>query len=360
MLGSNPAEWYNYSINIYTKGSETITMARDIADDTKFDKIYWHGAFYEALQLEFNDYLDILDFTNEYALGKEALKMDALVIRKNSSRQVDKNIGKIFKGYNIFEFKSEKDTLTWRDYNKVIAYAYLYSSFNGVQIRDITITFAVTIHPRTLIKYLQEERAIEVKEIDDGIYTVADKTFDVQILESKKLPRDQNLFLRNLRSKLPLQDAHETITKYQSIKTIETKNVYLDRLLKANIKIFREVMKMTDSLADTIRYIMQDSKRWKEMIELEAQVIAKEKAENWAKDMAEDMAYDIAQDMAQDMAQDIAQDMAHGIAEDMAQNMITQKMLDIAKRLLQTGLAIEDVAKNTELPPHIVASLVSA
>ena len=45
-------------------------------------KVFWHGAFFEALQLEFHRYRDSLKFENEVLLSKEALKMDVLVIRK--------------------------------------------------------------------------------------------------------------------------------------------------------------------------------------------------------------------------------------------------------------------------------------
>jgi len=70
------------------------------------------------------------------------------VIKKKPGERIDKNIGRIFKTHNIFEFKSETDSLTERDYNKVIAYALLYSSFTPASVADITVSFTVTIHPR--------------------------------------------------------------------------------------------------------------------------------------------------------------------------------------------------------------------
>jgi hypothetical protein len=45
-------------------------------------KIYWHEAFYEALQLELHRYKDFLEFQNEHRLSKEALRVDVSVIKK--------------------------------------------------------------------------------------------------------------------------------------------------------------------------------------------------------------------------------------------------------------------------------------
>ena len=69
--------------------------------------------------------------------------MDVLIIKKKPDVKIEKNIGQIFRIHNIVEFKSETDTLTKWDYNKAIAYALLYSSFNKVPLQDITVTFAV-------------------------------------------------------------------------------------------------------------------------------------------------------------------------------------------------------------------------
>jgi len=77
-----------------------------------------------------------------------------LVTHQKPGEHIDKNIGRIFKTHNIFEFKSETDSLAIQDYNKVVAYALLYSSFTSASVVDITVSFAVTIHPRELLKYL--------------------------------------------------------------------------------------------------------------------------------------------------------------------------------------------------------------
>ena len=124
------------------------------ANDKSQTKIPWHEAFYEALQLELRLYKDYLQFENERLLSKEALRMDVLIIKKDANIKIDKNIGRIFKGHNIFEYKSETDYLSIHDYNKVLGYALIYSAFEKADTSDVTVSFAISKHPRELLKHL--------------------------------------------------------------------------------------------------------------------------------------------------------------------------------------------------------------
>jgi len=212
--------------------------------DKQQSKVYWHEAFSEALQLELHQYRDVLEFQREFQLSKEALIMDLLVIKKKQGVRIDKNIGRIFRTHNIFEFKSEKDNLLIPDYNKGVGCGLLYSSFQSVPVADITLSFAVTRNPKKLLDYLQEERGFTVRNVEDGIRYVEGDTFPVQILESKKLSAKANLFLRNLRSGLNTDEAKKTTDAYTELKPFEARNVYLNRLIQANHKVFEEVLGM--------------------------------------------------------------------------------------------------------------------
>jgi len=211
------------------------------------DKIYWHGAFFEAIQLELHQYLETLTFVYEHPLSKEELLIDVLVIRKEQGVEIEKNIGKIFRAINLFEFKSEKDSLTVDGYHKVMGYAYFYASSVRASLSDITISFAVTVHPKNLLDYLENERGFKVMYTEDGICYVEGDTFDVQILESKKLSEEKNLFIRNLRSNLSVAEAQRTLDAYKKIKDFESKNTYINRLVKANPAVFKEMMELSDA-----------------------------------------------------------------------------------------------------------------
>ena len=228
-------------------------MDKDIPqDNSKQDKIYWHDAFYAALQLELHDYKDVLTFEDEHQLSKEALKMDVLIIKKTADVKIDKNIGRIFKNNNIFEYKSETDNLSIWDYNKVTGYAMIYSAFEKIPIEEITISFVVTPKPMKLFDHLVNDRGFEVEEVINGIYYVKGDTFKAQIIESKRLSAAENVFLKNLRSSLTKTDMQEVFEAYRKYGILEKVNIYLNRVLGANQPIFKEVLAMFDAAVSNI------------------------------------------------------------------------------------------------------------
>ena len=68
----------------------------------------WHPAFLQAIQLELEDYLDVLTFESEYQLTTEPLKIDVLIIKKKKDVVIEKNIAQIFRQFNVVEYKSPK------------------------------------------------------------------------------------------------------------------------------------------------------------------------------------------------------------------------------------------------------------
>ena len=92
------------------------------------EKLQWHPAFYAGLQIELQEDSDNLIFENEHQLGTKPKQIDALIIKKQKDIPIKKNIGKIFRGHNIVEYKSPTDYLCIDDYYKGYAYAMFYKS----------------------------------------------------------------------------------------------------------------------------------------------------------------------------------------------------------------------------------------
>ncbi|MDR0272934.1 MAG: hypothetical protein LBI27_06420 [Clostridiales bacterium] len=224
-------------------GEET-KQADIVQESDKQGKVYWHDAFATALELELYDYADSLTFESEYQLNKKALEVDVLVIKKTADTLINKNIGKIFKRVNLFEYKSETDNLTVWDYNKAIAYAMLYSAHNEVPKQDITVSFVVTPKPIKLFDYLENVNGVKITEAQTGIYYLND-TVTIQIIESKILSAEENVFLKNLRSNLTRKDVSEVLNAYEKYGKIDKINIYLNRIAKANKAIFMEVFEVS-------------------------------------------------------------------------------------------------------------------
>ncbi|MDR1302047.1 MAG: hypothetical protein LBK43_06215 [Treponema sp.] len=65
------------------------------------EKLHWHPDFLQAIQLELIDYKDSLQFTYEYQLATEPLRIDLLIIKKYPGLVIDKNIARIVRSKSM-------------------------------------------------------------------------------------------------------------------------------------------------------------------------------------------------------------------------------------------------------------------
>lgn len=73
-------------------------------DETKANEVLqWHPAFYAGIQIELEEEAANLIFENEHQLSKKPLEIDVLIIKKDRNVPIRKNIGRIFRKYNIVE-----------------------------------------------------------------------------------------------------------------------------------------------------------------------------------------------------------------------------------------------------------------
>ena len=237
-----------------------------MAEPTKQGKIYWHDAFFEAIQLELNDYEHQLTFQDEKQLSKEALIMDVLIVKKESGVNIEKNIGRIFKSSNIFEFKSEKDKLEIWDYNKVVGYANIYSAFEKIPLSDITLTFVATVKPVKLLKHLEQDRNFQVKETQPGIYYIIGDHYPVQIIESKKLTAEENIFIKSLRSNLSNDDLECFMYSSQKYALSKT-SALMNRVIEANKEVLEEVLSMSEEVLKIYTKVLKEKGLYEQVTE---------------------------------------------------------------------------------------------
>lgn len=107
-------------------------------------KIQWHPGFVAAMSLELRGYRDDLDFEKEYNLNTKPLEIDLLIIKKEASVHIDNDIGSLFRGHNILEYKSPEDHLDIDTFSKALAYAYLYKAYGNkldeIRMDDMTVS----------------------------------------------------------------------------------------------------------------------------------------------------------------------------------------------------------------------------
>ena len=166
------------------------------------DKIQFHPGFYGAAELEFRLETAEIEFNIEYNLSKEPLRVDLLVVGKQNDIQLENEAGRIFRRYNIIEYKSPDDGLTIDDFFKTIGYACLYKALgktvNQIPEEQITVSLFRDTYPQELFRTLKESgRKIEEKY--PGIYYVSGNVqFDVQIVVMNQLSPEKHSAFRVL------------------------------------------------------------------------------------------------------------------------------------------------------------------
>jgi hypothetical protein len=233
--------------------------------DEPNDRIAWHPAFRSAIRLEFEDYLDVLEFKFETELNDEPLRVDAVIVKKLKDVPIRKNIAAIFRSDNIFEFKSPTDFFSVGDFYKAYGYACLYLSLNKLAITDITITVVETRHPRELLAHLKETRKYQVEEIWPGVYHVVGDIIPIQIVESKRLVAEENLWLRALGNRLDKGNALKVLGAAARREDDGDLRAYLYALMRANQRVIREALKMSNAGEMTLEELLREvgfTQRW--------------------------------------------------------------------------------------------------
>ena len=197
-----------------------------------------------AVRHELFDYRDSLEFKPEYQLTAEPLRMDLLIVKKPKDLFIDKNIARIFRSDNILEYKSPGDYLSVKGFLKVYAYANLYAAVTpDVALEDVTVTFVESRYPRKLIKYLTGTRGYTVEETSPGIYRVSGDYLPIQIIDAKKLPSNENLWLKSL-ANLKIQGLNDILNEAWRRKEKLPPDAYFYVLSRAYPEIFAEVLSM--------------------------------------------------------------------------------------------------------------------
>ena len=147
-----------------------------------------------------------------------------------------KNIGRIFRKHNIIEYKSPDDYISISDYYLVYAYACLYkadeSKENQILFEDITITFVSHSFPRNLMNHLKNLHKYDVQLIENGIYYIEEDILPIQLIVTKDLTDEQNLWLHNLTNDIHDLDVINTLIS-------EYDNLYITHLFKHIYNIFQ-------------------------------------------------------------------------------------------------------------------------
>jgi hypothetical protein len=197
--------------------------------------------------MELEQYKDVLQFIPEYQLTMEPLQIDIVIIKKTEDIIIKKNIGAMFRKDNLVEFKSPGCYISVKDFYKTYGYACLYAYLTEVPITELTISFVEHRYPRKLISHLEKIRDFKVAEKNPGIYTVMGDIIPMQIIDSRKLSDDENLWLKNLSNKLDVPEIRKIEKELEQNDRYAKMRAYMDAISRANPKKVKEAIKMSKS-----------------------------------------------------------------------------------------------------------------
>jgi len=226
----------------------------------KDTKIQWHPGFVAAMNLEFAGNRDDLIFEKEYNLNTKPLEIDLLVIKKETTVQIENEIGMFFKGHNIMEYKSPKDHLDIDAFYKAMGYACLYKSYGRTlderKAEDITLTLVRETKPEGLFQYFGEH-GYPISSPYKGIYHIGGKVlFPTQIVVTKELDKASHIWLRALSEKLERQDMEELVGRIRQLSGRQDKE-FADSVFQVSIGANQRIMEEMKGDADMNQALLE-------------------------------------------------------------------------------------------------------
>lgn len=278
--------------------------------EEKRHMLHWHPAFYAEIQLELQDDAVHLEFLQEHTLGTEPVRIDLVIIKKTDGKPIRKNIGQIFRKYNIVEYKSPGDYLSIDDFYKAYGYCNFYKALNGsadsVKITDITLTLVCSHHPARLISHLKEVRGYKLRAAFPGIYEVIGDVIPIQIILTQELSEKENLWLKNLTNNLNDKDSiSRLLADYSLHKKDAHYRTVMEIIVRANMNKFREVH---SEMCDALMELMKD-----ELAEQLEEGRRSGLAEGWQSGLAEGRQSGLAEGRQSGLAEGRQSGLAEGI-----------------------------------------------
>ena len=222
----------------------------------KEDKIQWHPGFYGAAEIELREDRSYLEFSSELELGKKPPKLDLLVIRKLAEKEIKNEIGKIFRRYNVVEYKSPEDDLTIDTLFKVMGYAFLYKAnaehVDEIPANELTVTLVRHICPSGLFSAM-ENYGFTVDKAYEGIYYTKLGFVPIQIIVTSELTADDHSALRILTRDADRDDVHRFLKLSREIiddGNRENVDAVLVVSRKANGELFKEDITVSEELRE--------------------------------------------------------------------------------------------------------------
>ena len=199
-----------------------------------------------------------------------------------------------------------------------------------IKAEDITISFVGSRYPRKMLRHLKEERHYQVEQCSAGVYYICGAMFPVQVIVTKQLPEEENLWLRNLTNDLERDDKawkllrvyekHQTEILYQSVMNV---------IVRANEERFK-VSGMCEALEELMKERIE---------ELEEQAVSRGLKQGLERGMEQGLKQGISQGLKQGISQGLEQGISKGRQ---------QTLLALIRKKIEKGKSLPQIAEELE------------
>ena len=181
-----------------------IWQQEENAEDEELRKQY-HPAFCEAMTEELEANLNQIECMKEYNLNSMPNRIDLLIVKKLADTEMESGLGKLFRQYNLVEYRSPGQTLDAEVYYRSMGYAYLYTAYQAdvASVEEVTLSFVREGKPvRLMAQFL--EWGFEITQYEAGIYHIKKNVMESfgmtveKAMESLKIPQGERTIYAGL------------------------------------------------------------------------------------------------------------------------------------------------------------------
>ena len=231
----------------------------------------WHSAFCSGLQMDLLPFEDFLSYHPEYLMNKGQRRADCLVIKSLESPPLTSPVTRLFRRYNLFDYKGPHEHMNVSNFFKACSYAFSLPDFlqSSNAVNEVTLTLVTHSYPRALFSYLREKSPENTKDpiekAADGLYHILKGYIPMQVIVLPQLSAKEYLWLRCLTNRLtpdmPFEDLERAYLPHQDDPRTQD---YMAALLRANFIEEGREMPMTPKLQETLNIIMAEDLKARE------------------------------------------------------------------------------------------------
>ena len=230
----------------------------------KESRINWHNGFVSAMRLDLAENENDLQFINEYYLTGKHQRIDLLIIKNENPAIIHNPIGAVFSKYNVCEYKSPEDSLTYGDFFKTLAYTGLYlnerETLENHSVSDYTMTFVREAHPYKLFDRLSDD-GINITQTSSGIYRLKNKLpFVTQVIVTSEVSDKDCPWLKCLTRRGTRQNLDNIVNKTPALSKSNKQDAdtVMDIFTSANIKLVKHEKEVDPNMCQAVNELFAD------------------------------------------------------------------------------------------------------